>query len=139
MAKVPTKDIAREEARIVALLNDHNEPADDDESIFRLVINAGAAGGVSKGDRYIIYSLGPELKDPVSGDSLGALEIVRGSATVVHVQENMSTLRTMEERREMKLPPGGSSLLALGRIEPQHVAVAVPFRSPEIGDFARPI
>lgn len=127
------------EARIVELLNDHGELAAG-SAVFRLVINVGAAKGVKNGDRYLIYALGPELKDPESGESLGALEIVRGPASVVHVQENMSVVRTSETRTEMIYPKAAYGIMGLGgKVDHERIQVAVPFRAPQVGDFARPV
>ena len=61
---------------------------------FRVVVNRGAADGVRNGDRFLIFELGPEIKDPESGESLGKLEVVRGTARVVHLQEKMATVQS---------------------------------------------
>lgn len=61
----------------------------------RLVLNRGAEHGVELGARYIVYEAGEEIHDPDSGESLGALEIVKGEAVVDHVQARISIV-TME-------------------------------------------
>lgn len=63
---------------------------------FSVAINRGEEQGVKVGDTYLIYAIGPELIDPETDESLGALEIVRGRAVVRHVQEKISTLETLE-------------------------------------------
>lgn len=61
---------------------------------FRVVVNRGAADGVRSGDRFLIFELGPEIKDPESGETLGKLEVVRGTARVVHLQDKMATIQS---------------------------------------------
>lgn len=63
---------------------------------YNVVINRGLDQGVKVGDTYLIYAIGPELIDPETDESLGALEVVRGRAVVRHVQEKVATLETIE-------------------------------------------
>ncbi len=63
---------------------------------YTVTINKGKADEVEVGDKFLIFALGPELKDPDSDESLGRLEIVRGRAKVVHLQDRICTLRTIE-------------------------------------------
>ena len=130
MAQTPAKS----ESRVVALLNDHGEPTDG--AAYRVVINSGSNAGVKVGDRFIIYTMGPELNDPVNGKSLGALEIVRGVGSVAHVQPTISIVRTSETKEEDRVNLG--MVATLGRPY-DRVTVPVPFRLPKIGDFARPV
>jgi len=58
----------------------------------KAVINLGKSEGVQLGSKYLVYATGPEVTDPVTGDSLGQLELVKGFGLVTHVQENMATL-----------------------------------------------
>lgn len=87
---------------------------------YTVVINRGSDHGVKQGDRYLVYGLGPEIFDPESNSSLGALEVVRGRASVVHVQEKMCTLRTVEfqevpgRRKIVKRENANSIAVALG-------------------------
>ncbi|WP_146101802.1 hypothetical protein [Rhodopila globiformis] len=64
-----------------------------------VVIDRGAQPGVQSGDRFLMFGLGPHITDPDTGKDLGQLEIVRGRGEVVHVQENLATIRTLERRR----------------------------------------
>ncbi len=86
---------------------------------FSVAINKGSEQGVKKGDTYLVYALGPELTDPETGESLGQLEIVRGRASVRHVQEKVSTLEAIEfeetpgRRRIIKRDGGSSGILSL--------------------------
>ena len=85
---------------------------------YSVAINKGSDQGVKKGDTYLIYTLGPELIDPDTHESLGLLEVVRGRASVQHVQEKISTLQTIDYeetpgRRKIIKRDAGSPLLAL--------------------------
>jgi hypothetical protein len=63
---------------------------------YTVTINKGIVDEIEVGDKFLIFALGPELTDPDSHESLGRLEIVRGRAKVVHLQERICTLRTIE-------------------------------------------
>lgn len=59
-----------------------------------LILNVGSADGVTPGKRVLVYSEGPELHDPITKESLGRLEIVRGTGKATHVQEKLTTVRS---------------------------------------------
>jgi hypothetical protein len=65
-----------------------------------VVINRGAADGVKSGDRLLVFGERPMISDPDTGKELGQLELVRGRGEVVHVQEHLATIRSIERRRE---------------------------------------
>jgi len=68
---------------------------------FEVVINRGAEHGVRMSQRYLIYGVEDEpLKDPVTGETLGLLELVRGTGRVVHVQPRIATIRSDRTERE---------------------------------------
>ena len=115
----------------------------------RLVINRGSKDGIKIGDRFLIFGYGPDLVDPDTGTGLGSLEVVHGHGEVVHVQEDLATLKSTERRprrvrrRIVREPSRGMAILASieGRVieeelEPGH---DLPFTDPELGDFAKPI
>jgi hypothetical protein len=119
-----------------------------------VVINRGAQQGVKLGDRYLVFGDGPMIIDPDSGGNLGLLEIVRGRAEVVHVQEHMATIRSLERRRERptkrvvrEAPRGlmsewiGNPNPRFGTLIEEEVApeVTVPFDHVRLGDQAKPI
>ncbi|MFV0606645.1 MAG: hypothetical protein ACK5NK_12465, partial [Niabella sp.] len=56
----------------------------------QLIINAGTNQGIRKGYKFLIYSLGEEIFDPDTNESLGQLETSKGVGEVIHVQEKMS-------------------------------------------------
>lgn len=60
-----------------------------------LVVNVGQAQGVEEGMGFVVYSEHQEIVDPDSGEVLGKWEIVKAQVVVVHVQERMSTVRSL--------------------------------------------
>ena len=118
--------------------------------VIELVINRGAEQGVKLGDRFLVFGDGPQLVDPDSGKDLGQLELVRGQGEVVHVQEQLATIRTtgrrrmqptkrvIRERTTMEL-----ALLGVGRgnvIEEELAPeTEIPFEAVRLGDHAKPI
>jgi hypothetical protein len=98
------------------------------EEGYSVVINRGSRDGVKQGQKFLIYEISPdEVRDPISGESLGHLEIVKGTGDVSHLQEKMATItsnrRTTSSRFMFQQP----------------VLSLEPFKSPKIGDRARPI
>lgn len=64
-------------------------------SQFELVINRGSQDGVKLRDRFLVYYIDPdELIDPETHESLGNLEIIRGTGVATHVQEKMTTIKS---------------------------------------------
>lgn len=61
---------------------------------FTIVMNKGDIDGVSVGDTFRIVSLGNTITDPDSGEELGQLEIIKGNAKAIHVQEKFATLES---------------------------------------------
>jgi hypothetical protein len=121
-----------------------------------IVINGGAQQGVQPGDRFMVFGLGPRITDPDTGKDLGQLEIVRGRGEVVHVQEHLATVRTLERRRPRPAKriirePGRqlmSDLIGMpgvfgssaGVIEEEiSPETEVPFEAVQRGDLAKPI
>jgi hypothetical protein len=63
---------------------------------YTLILNKGTAHGVKIGDIFKIVSLGDMIIDPDSGEPLDALEIVKGTVKVTHIQEKISTLESID-------------------------------------------
>lgn len=109
-----------------------------------LVVNIGRSHGVDESSRFIVFALGDEVNDPDTGESLGSLEIVRGRAEAKHVQEKMSTIRSVEKRRvtmdrERPLPrdPIFSQIVPRTEIVTEEVEVTIPFEGVQDGDLVR--
>jgi len=111
---------------------------------YTLVINRGANDGVTLGDEFLVYYIDPEeLVDPETGESLGNLEVVRGSAQATHVQAKMTTIKSNRFenksgkiiRRSSSPFSAMSSALGMGtEIVETPSRDLVPFDSPQIGD-----
>ena len=109
----------------------------------RIVLNRGATHGVRKGQRFLVYQLESEaIKDPVSGEELGYLEIVRGTGSATHVQDSLTTVtsdskgpieRRVITRRNLPFVFGTEeeTVTSGGGTE--------PFEDAKVGDKAKPI
>lgn len=120
---------------------------------FTIVMNRGESDGVKAGQRYLIYAIGDELFDPDTKESLGMLEVVRGTGKVTHLQPKMATIvsdmRNPPKRtiRKTKKPTTSLGLQALyganfgttEEVEEQLPADVVPFESVSVGDFIKKI
>ncbi|MDY2947841.1 hypothetical protein [Mannheimia varigena] len=62
----------------------------------RVVVNAGKNKNMAIGTKFLIVGIGKEIFDPNTGESLGNIEIIRGYAKVIHVQEKISTLESID-------------------------------------------
>jgi hypothetical protein len=119
---------------------------------YRVVINAGSLDGIKEKDRFLIYELGEELIDPDSKESLGRLEIIKGTGRPVHIQDKLTTIQSNEvrrqsDRRRIVIKSGGHPMFGLGLgttpateeiVEPQE-DILESFRTPKVGDRAKKI
>lgn len=108
----------------------------------RVAINRGSKDGIQNGQRFLVYSLGKELFDPETEESLGKLEIVRGVGVAAHVQERLTTIES-EARgpRIRRVRRSEGLLLFSGRGEEviEETGQRLPFDSPEVGDLVKPM
>lgn len=116
---------------------------------FTVAINAGSDRGVKVGMKFLVVGLGALIKDPDTNEELEQLEIVRGRAEVTHVQNKVSTLRSIEQvkqpdTREIKKVTSRSSGGLSAFIGPQDVVtesitpsdpVLLEFDAAAVGDF----
>lgn len=122
---------ARHPARVVRVLDNT-----------RLVIDRGAAD-VDVGDRFVIYTLSEEeVRHPQTGESLGQLEVFKGTGKVLHTQETMSIVESdrIPGRRIIRRNPTWlfNSPFREG-VEEVTNEEPLPFEDPRAGDYARPI
>lgn len=114
---------------------------------FEIVINAGSSK-VKIGSRFLIIGTGEEIHDPSTGKVLDVLEIIRGTGKVIHVQENISTIRSIMKTRKagpikriVKEGLNGMSFMFNNteRVveETQVEEEDMPFSNVVIGDYAR--
>ncbi len=114
------------------------------DSGYKLVINAGANQGIKTGNRFLVYALSEhEIIDPDTGESLGYLEIVKGTGKVIHVQDKMCTIESdvYEANPSTTVTRTKNPLFgAYGITEEQSSSKAhIPFEYPKIKDFAKKI
>jgi hypothetical protein len=94
----------------------------------RLVLNGGTSDGVEWGDRFLIYSYGPMIKDPVTNEDLEQVLLRRGTGKVIWVQDKICTLES-----DQTVPSANPFAVALGNVPGPKL---VPFDEPERGDLA---
>ena len=63
---------------------------------YKLVINKGENDGIEVGDIFNIFSLEDYIYDPDTGESLGRLEVVKGTARAIHVQNRITTIESID-------------------------------------------
>lgn len=113
---------------------------------FQVVINKGRDDGLKQGDKYLVYGLGEEIVDPVTNESLGQLELVRGRAKVVHLQSRIATLESIETyttpgKKRLVKRDGLNALMGYGNEEITEGSETHQdeLKSATRGDLARPI
>ncbi len=113
---------------------------------YTLVLNAGSNGGVTIGQRFLIYEIGDEVTDPDSGASLGAIEIVKGTGKVTHIQPMICTIasdmkakagRVVRKTRKSPYGPLASVFVATEEAEEVLPAEEIAFEDPQVGDLAK--
>jgi len=109
-----------------------------DEQQHSLLINVGEHDDVKVGERVLVFSLGPELIDPDSRESLGHFEVVRGEGKVSIVQARMSIITSSRTVVEQYARPVNALAVATGMPREYETRnVAAPFRNPQLGDLVR--
>ena len=110
-----------------------------------VVINRGKHQGIKLGDRFLVFGVGPTITDPDTGKNLGQLEIVRGRGEVVHVQDDLATIRTIERQQKRATKrvvrePGGF-VVRYDRVVEEELPPETekPFVGILLGDLAKPI
>lgn len=109
---------------------------------FRLAINMGLRHGVRVGQRFLIYALSSEdILDPETKESLGRLEIVRGTGRVIHLQESLATIESdrRQGRTIRRTTTGPLSSILGGTVVEEGEGDLMPFEEPKVGDKVRPI
>ena len=109
-----------------------------------VVINKGLDDGVEEGDHFLIYELSDfEIEDPDTGENLGKLERVKGEGKVIHSQENISTIqsieRTHEPGRTIKRSRDALGILGEEKIHESGSSKIEPFKNPKVGDLVKRI
>ena len=112
---------------------------------YTLVINRGESDGVSEGDKFLVYSVGEEVKDPDTGEVLGDFEDVKGTGEVVHVQGKMSTIESnmtkvgiIKKVKKFSRRGGITNLFGPNKVEEYQPPETKSFDGPKVGDLVRP-
>lgn len=112
-----------------------------------LVINKGSNEGIEVGQRFLVYAIGDVIKDPETNTELEALEIVKGTGKVIHLQQSIATIssdmktapsRTIRRKKNRALN-ALAMLTGPEEIEETLPPESIPFESPEVGDIAKPV
>jgi len=108
----------------------------------KLAINRGKIHALKEGQRLLVYRLSiQEIQDPNTGESLGYLEIVKGTGRVIHLQEKMCTIESDRKRSRQRVnkPNKLSVSYLFGEDVIETFDELIPFEEPEIGDMVKPI
>lgn len=108
----------------------------------KVVLNKGLHDGISNGDKFVVFSLGEEVHDPKTGESLGILEEIKGKGEVIHTQDHMCTIQAYEfDMVPVPLEISVSQSLAPPLVyrEPKKKKVYRKFVGVRCGDYARKI
>ncbi|MCB1193558.1 MAG: hypothetical protein H7A23_09350 [Leptospiraceae bacterium] len=129
------------EAVVAEIINDN-----------KIVINAGEKDGLKKGMEVLVYAKGNEIFDPLTNESLGILEIVKGTGTITHLQNRIATVESnmkLDTSRKLvtKKKHNESALFQMVEmLQPYRVIeeieeipskVMVPFENLEVGDLVK--
>jgi len=107
-------------------------------SAIKVVLNRGEKDGLKKDQRFLIFCLGGEILDPKTKQSLGRLELIRGTGKVTHLQERMATIES--DMREPGNTVKRQNPLFYGTFTEERLSPdTIRFDDPEVGDFAKPI
>ncbi len=84
-----------------------------------LVLNVGSAQGVVQGMVFSVFAPVEEVKDPDTGQSLGAWEAVKGYVQASHPQERLTVCRAYVPQQPATLDPKerGTHVLSAEMIE----------------------
>lgn len=77
----------------------------------QLIINRGQDGGLKKGDKLVVFSVGEELIDPDTGESLGSSEEYIGDVTVTRINPKITFVKIIKEVDATNMPMTRGSIL----------------------------
>jgi len=106
---------------------------------YTIVINQGETENVKIGDLFLIYEIGEELFDPDTKESLGNLEIVKGKGKVVHTQEKISTIESIEIKKTRSIKKPIKTFSQFIGEEETFDSEKIPFNNLKLHDFAKKI
>lgn len=102
----------------------------------RVAINLGTATGIKRGQEFLVYTEDRIIKDPVSGEKLGAVEQLIGFLTVVSVEEKLAWC---EVNRTFYPLPGNKDTVATDKTPvPDKIKSTMPVRQYYFGLYTTP-
>lgn len=109
---------------------------------YTVVINKGSADGIKSNQRFLIYSLdGEPIIDPITKETLGTLEIVKGTAKVKHIQEHLTTLESDKYSKPTRtITKQKNPFIAISDTITEQInddSKLMPLDEPVIGDHAK--
>jgi len=111
----------------------------------QIIINKGSTHGLQVGQHVFIYSIGKEIFDPDTRESLGNMEISKGRGVISSVLEKQSAVTAIKievpESVILKKQSDGfmSFMHGMQKTEEERKLVekTIPFESVEVGDLVR--
>ena len=108
----------------------------------RLVLNVGSEDGIKENSRFLVYTIDNEdIIDPVTGNSLGKLEYVKGDGHVIHLQDKMCTIETFKKASGKRVIKRNNPLWTLGGYETETEEIPSgeleEFDDVVVGDYAK--
>ena len=112
-------------------------------SPYQVVITGGLDGGLKKGQRVLIYDIGDMILDPDTGEELEALEVIRGTGKIIHIQSKIATVESdmvdKTPKKTIRKSGLGGFHAVFGQTEETEVSnEELPFDEPQVGDRVRP-
>ncbi|NCR20820.1 MAG: hypothetical protein GPJ27_02310 [Microcystis aeruginosa L111-01] len=107
---------------------------------YKLVMNRGEQNGIREGQRMMVYHISNEdIKYPNTGESLGFLELVKGTGRVIFVQDKISIIETDRKKTYRKRIENPSFALSSYKSEVVESDELKPFDNAKVGDLVKPI
>ena len=100
---------------------------------YKLVLNIGSDDGAKEGQKYLIYEVGTEeIFDPDTKESLGFLELVKGTGIITHVQPKIYDKSSSKTVRRNPISVLSDYVETVDSNQTQR-----PFENPRINDLAK--
>ena len=107
---------------------------------YKLVMNRGEQNGIREGQRMMVYRIDDEeILDPHTGESLGFLELVRGTGRIIFVQDKISIIETDQKKTYRKRIENTPFALSSYKSEVVESDELKPFDNAQVGDLVKPI
>ena len=98
-------------------------------------MNLGQSEGVTTETRFLIYRIGPEIRDPDTSESLGNLEVAIGQGKPKHIQAHLTTVIPAHTRTRIRKL--SSWMVSMTGTAEQEIEEPISFDEPCVGDLVR--